>query len=209
MKKKLIITGALAAVLCMGAQADLSVTIDSGQMVNGYMNVFDLPVNGGGFQFGSAWGVADLTANFGSASQVTMSPNTIGDTNSYWYVGGGAPGNPGNKIMEANLYGEINDGSLAGQTLTFAGNVSAFSLTSAHVAQVFIRDFAADFSSSVDTFQPITATGAFSINQAMINDPARHIQYGIQMKGENVWITDTAPFGPLLLTRFRNRLPSA
>lgn len=28
-----------------------------------------------------------------------------------------------------------------------------------------------------------------------INDPARHVQYGFQLKGPNVWATDTAPFG--------------
>ena len=28
------------------------------------MNVFELPANGGGFVFGSAWGIADLVASF-------------------------------------------------------------------------------------------------------------------------------------------------
>lgn len=157
------------------------------------MNVFEL--DGTSFVFGSSWGIPDLSANFGSATQVTLSPNTIGDPDPFWYIGGGGPGQLGNKSMEANLYGEVADGSLAGQTLTFEGNVSAFSLTPAHVAQVFIRDFAAGFGSSVDTFVPITSAGAFSIDQALINDPTRVIQYGIQMKGENVWVTDVAPFG--------------
>ena len=194
MKNKLIITGALAAVLCMGAQADLSVTIDSGQMTNGYMNVFNLPADGGGFQFGGPWGIADLTATFGSASQVTMSPNTIGDPDPYWYIGGGAPGNPGNKIMEANLYAQVDD-VLAGQNVTFQGVVSAVSLTSAHQAIAFIKDFAPDFSSFNESTVALDSTGAFNINLATDPGAGRHVQWGLQMTGENVWTTDVGPFG--------------
>ena len=39
------------------------------------------------------------------------------------------------------------------------------------------------------------SVGAFSIDQAIINDPARHVQWGFQVKGPNVWATDVAPYG--------------
>jgi MYXO-CTERM domain-containing protein len=135
-----------------------------------------------------------------------MSPNTIGDPNEFWYQdptgsgnpNPGGPGAPGNKIMEANLYQQV-DGSFAGQTVTFSGSILSNSFTDAHVARVFIRDFAADFSSSVDVFAD-AVDGNFSISLDTINDASRHVQWGIQVRGVNVWVTDTAPFGNLVVS---------
>ncbi len=163
-----------------------------------FMNVFELPENGGGFVFGSGWGIADLTASFDDgASTLTMGPNTVGDPDPFWYQGGGGPGAPGNKFMEANLYQQV-DGGLAGQTVTFEGTVLSNTFTDAHDARVFIRDFAADFSSSVDVFADVDAAGNFSISLDTIDDASRHVQWGIQVSGENVWITDVDPFGTVV-----------
>jgi len=193
---KTTILALTVAALAGTATADVSVGIDpSDAPWLGYMNVFELPANGGGFVFGSPWGIADLVASFDDgANTLTMSPNTIGDPDPFWYQGGGGPGAPGNKIMEANLYQQV-DGGLAGQTVTFSGNVLSYSFTDAHNVRVFIRDFAADFSSSVDVFADIDASGSFSISLTTINDASRHVQWGIQVTGVNVWFTDTAPFG--------------
>lgn len=164
-----------------------------------YMNVFKLPSDGGDYLFGSGWGVADLNASFDNAAHtLTMSPNTIGDPDPYWYQGGGAPGNPGNRIMEANLYRQVDDGSLSGTTVTFQGLILSNSFTAAHQAKVFIRDFAADYSSFVESSATVTA-GAFSINLNTVADASRHVQYGFQVKGVNVWFTDTAPFGNMVI----------
>lgn len=165
-----------------------------------FMNVTDLA---GNFQFGSPWGVADVVANFDDgAGTLTMLPNQIGDPNEYWYqdptgmgnTNPGGPGAPGNKIMEGNLYQE-SAGGLAGQTVVFSGNVLSFDMTAAHDVRVFIRDFASDFSSSVDSFGDIDAAGNFSISLDTINDASRFVQWGIQVKGVNVWSTDIDPFG--------------
>lgn len=201
MKKMMMMLGA-AAVLAGTAQAGTAVDVRIDQSDApwlAFMNVFELPANGGGYVFGSPWGIADLNASFDDGARtLTMSPNTIGDPDPFWYQGGGAPGNPGNKIMEANLY-QQSDGGLAGTTVNFSGTVLSNTFTDAHVAKVFIRDFAADFSSSVDVFGSIDAAGAFSISLGTINDVARHVQWGIQVRGENVWFTDTAPFGNVVL----------
>jgi uncharacterized protein (TIGR03382 family) len=169
----------------------------------GFMNVFELPSNGGGFVFPSPWAVADLAATFDDANQaVSMFPNSIGDPNEFWYqdtTGSGnqfpgGPGAPGNKIMEANLYRQVGDGSLSGTTVTFQGYVLQNSFTAAHDAKIFIRDFASDFSSFNETIVAATP-GAFSISLNTIADPTRIVQWGFQVKGVNVWITDIAPFG--------------
>jgi hypothetical protein len=191
---------ALCALLhpASGLRADVTVTVDPSKPWQGYMNVFDLPddpFTPDAFKFGSAWGVADLVAAFAPSptNTLTLSPNTIappgGLSDPYWYRLDGT----GNKNMEANLYVQ-NTGGFAGQTVTFTGTVAANSLTSAHTVIAFIKDFAPDFSSFVQTTVPLTP-GLFSISLATINDPARHVQYGFQMKGENVWITNVAPFG--------------
>lgn len=193
------VQAAIAATAFLGTSAlagTVNVGIDpSSANWLGFMNVFELPENGGGFVFGSGWGVADLTASFDDgAGTLTVGPNTVGDPDPFWYQGGGGPGAAGNKIMEANLYQQV-DGALAGQTVTFEGSVLSHTFTDAHNARVFIRDFAADFSSSVDVFADVDAAGNFSISLDTIDDASRHVQWGIQVSGVNVWITDVAPFG--------------
>lgn len=188
------------ALLVPSAQAATVTVADSSAPWVGFMNVSNLPVpdGDGAFQFGSGWGVPDLTATFDDPnSKVTLSPNTIGDPDPYWYIGGGAPGSPGNKIMEANLFLQVDDGSLSGTTVTFEGEVLSDTTTAAHEAFIFIRDFAPDFSSFTETKIPATP-GPFSIDLVTDPDPARHVQYGFQMVGVNVWVTDTAPFGNVM-----------
>jgi hypothetical protein len=193
------VKAAIAATAFLGTSAlagTVNVGIDpSSANWLGFMNVFELPENGGGFVFGSGWGVADLTASFDDgANTLTVGPNTVGDPDPFWYQGGGGPGAAGNKFMEANLYQQV-DGALAGQTVTFEGSVLSHTFTDAHNARVFIRDFAADFSSSVDVFADVDAAGNFSISLDTIDDASRHVQWGIQVSGVNVWVTDVAPFG--------------
>lgn len=176
-----------------------SVGVDEGATWLGYMNVFALPSDGGGFQFGSPWGTPDLNANFNAGThQLTLSPNTIGDPNPYWYIGGGGPGAAGNKIMEANLYQETTD-IYNGQLVTFSGTVLSNSFTSAHRVYAFIKDFAADYSSFNETRVELTAAGGFSIDLATLGVAGRHVQWGFQTVGVNVWTTDTAPFGNMVI----------
>lgn len=193
-----VVLALLISVIGVGfAQAQTNVTMDAATINLGYMNVFNLPSDGGAFQFGSAWGIADLVADY-AGDVVTMSPNVIGDPDPYWYIGGGMPGAPGNKIMEANLYAESN-GPLAGQTVTFTGEVLSTSLTGAHTIVAFVKDYAPDFSSFNVASVALTAAGPFSVSLATVNDPARHVQWGLQMTGVNVWFTDVAPYGNIVV----------
>jgi hypothetical protein len=189
---------ALGAVLGAAVSANAATyTIDPSATWLGFMNVFNLPTAGGAYQFGSSWGLGDLSASF-SGTTLTLAPNTIGDPNAYWYTPSGGPGAAGNKIMDANFYQEFS-GPLAGQTVTFTGNVLANTLTPAHTSIAFIKDFAPDYSSSVTTTVALTP-GLFNISLAAINDPARHVQFGFETIGPDVWITDVGPFGSVQIT---------
>ena len=188
---------AAIATLCAAAGANAAtVGVDtSSASWLGFMNVFNLDNT---YVFGSSWGITDLCANFNDAAHtLTLSPNTIGDPNPFWYIGGGGPGAPGNKIMDAALYQETT-GVYTGQTLTFQGNVLSNTLTQAHQSWAFIRDFAADYSSVVETHVLLTP-GAFSITQNLINDPSRHVQWGFETRGVDVWATDVGPFGSVVV----------
>lgn len=205
--RKIAIVAMLALFLGAGmAQAQVNVTVDPAAMTFGYMNVFEL--DGTSFQFGSGWGQADLVAIW-AGPEVTLSPNTIGDINEYWYqctgLPGqvapdcGMPGSPGNKIMEAIMHAQVDDGSLSGLSVTFSGSVIANSFTTEHEVVAFVRDFAPDYSSFNESAIPLSATGYFSVTLATVADPARHVQYGVRTTGVNVWVTDTAPFGSMTI----------
>jgi hypothetical protein len=196
---KSVVLGALVvgALSASSARAAVNVTVDPGVTWNGYMNVFELPSNGGGYLWGSSWGTADLCAVF-TGSNLRLSPNNMNDPASYWYTPSGGPGAAGNKIMEANMYVEPA-GSLPGQFVTFSGDVLSNNLSPTHVSRAFIRDFAPDFSSVNDVFVVLPASGSFSISLNTINDPARHVQYGFQTAGPCVWITDAPQYGAVVV----------
>ena len=206
-----------SAVLLFSAVTTMkaaNVTVDPGTLTSGFMNVFNLPVGatvlppgGGGpngpangaFQFNGGWGPADLVSSF-SGTTLTLAANQINDPNIYWYQGpnvnNGAPGAPGNKIMDANLYNQTT-GVYVNQTLTFSGNVSFNALNGAvnpynnttYSSVAFIKDFAADFSSFTSSTIPL-APGVFNISLLTSADPGHHIQYGFETIGSDVWAGD-------------------
>lgn len=224
--KNMIIIAAYGGI---SSAASAAVTVEvpnstSSPNLESYMNVFFLNNNGdastaqGGFAFGTGWGVADAVAIPNETTfTTTFIPNSVGDVSEYWYqntsgaaadpAAPGGPGQLGNKFMEANTY--VSDDSLVGEEVTFVGNVSSFSLTNAHIFEVFIKDLAPDYSSSNEASAVISETGSFSINLATDPSAGRHIQYGFRMKGENVWSTDVAPFGSVVVDQAAVPEPSS
>ncbi len=62
---KRVVAGALVASAILAASAfAATVTVAGSDPYVGYMNVFNLPGDGGAYQFGSVWGTADLCASF-------------------------------------------------------------------------------------------------------------------------------------------------
>ena len=192
-----------SAVLLLGTVTTMNavtVTVDSSTLINGFMNVFELPVNGGGFVFNSGWAPADLVSSF-SGNTLTLRPNQVGDPNPFWYTPSGGPGAAGNKIMDASLYNETT-GVNVGVPLIFTGYVLANSLNGAvnpyngttYSSVAFIKDFAADFSSFTSTTVALTP-GIFILTLLTSADPAHHIQYGFETKGSDIWATDPALAG--------------
>ena len=178
------------------APVNTVVTVDSAESWLGYMHVSNLPANGRAKQFEQGWATIDLKAVFNGPA-LTLYPNTISDPATYWYVGGGAPGRPGNKIMDANMYVE-KTGSLSGVNLVFTGTVTANTLTPSHPAVAFIKDFAPDYSSHNTATVPLT-NGIFRINLATLAGSGRHVQYGFETIGVNVWPTDASQFGSVTI----------
>jgi hypothetical protein len=200
MRKTLALVGIVSAIWlpASGARADVSYVVDAAAPWEGYMNVFD-PTLGGAFLWGSGWGTADLTAVFnGSQTELTLGPNTIDDPSPYWYSPSGGPGAVGVKTMDANFFVTAPAGTLAGETVTFSGKVLTNTLTSAHLARAFIRDFAPDYSTFVESAVELLP-GDFSVSLFTDPSPGRHIQYGFNFNGPNVWITDVAPYGTVTL----------
>jgi hypothetical protein len=204
---------ALAAIVgaCSTASAQVNIGLNPNASWIGFMNVFDLPQNTGNgnpyppnlgaYQFGQVWGTADLRATF-SGPTLTLQANTIGDPSPYWYQPSGGPGAIGNKIMDANMYVETT-GTFAGQNVSFSATVLNNNLVGAvnqlgngWTAVAFIKDFAPDYSSSISVTAPLTV-GTFNINLTAINDPNRHVQYGFEVIGPDVWAGDPLTFNQI------------
>lgn len=205
----------LVSFLAPPATAQVTVGVDASLSWEGFMNVFELPENGGGFVFGSGWGTADLVAVFDSDS-LTLSPNTIGDPNEFWYqnttgmaadpMNPGGPGQRGNKLMDANMF--VLDNSLIGENITFEFTVDSNTFTSAHSSRGFIREFDENFNLIGESTVEITTPGSYSISLATIPVSTNNIQYGFNTQGENVWVTDVAPFGSVVIDAVGAPAPS-
>jgi len=201
---KAILGVACIALLTLGSvSGQTTVTVDPNAPAGwiGYMNVWSLPGSGsyppnlGGYIFGEPWGTAALCANF-AGPVLTLSPNSVNDSSSFWYISTSSP-SIANVLCDASMY--VQNDSLAGQTVTFTGDVLSDTLTLANnpgnvnplgdgwTSVVFIKDFNASYSLVGEADIPI-APGDFSISLA--TNPGDHIQYGFETIGPCVWATD-------------------
>ena len=191
--------GAFTNSLTIPANANTTV-FDANATWNGYMNVFELPENGGGYVFGQPWGVPELSAIFTpSINNVKLLPNTNtyaeNPTDGFWV---NQTTGAGNKNMEAITFIEPGAGA-NDNDLAFGGNVVGNTLDAAYTAKYFIKaldpnnGFADVFNGS-KTFD-LPASGTFSVSATAAELPAGLIvQYGFVMVGPNA---DPATAGAL------------
>jgi Immunoglobulin I-set domain len=197
-KTKNILLAALALLtLCAVETRAANVVVDSTKSWIGYMNVSELPANGGNYVFGSPWGTADLDAYFTNATLV-LTPNTSIDrdvpNDAFWWAGGagGAP----NKNMDASMY--VQDDTLAGQTIVFNGLCLSNSLVDPYTCVAYIKDFAPDYSSSTATTAALVGGTSFSLT--LTAAAGHHIQYGFETIGPDARLANLASLGNVVVS---------
>ena len=168
-------------------QAQTTVTVNGAANWLGYANVFQ--TNGTTFAFGSSWALPDLkTTLTASTNTLKLQPNFNGYANAtsaadlaYWTNGAGL----GNKIFEGNTY--VENASLAGQIVTFTGNVTNHNLATGYTAVAFIKGLnpANGYSTDFSVTLPLTTTGAFSLSTVTAIPAGLLVQYGFTVRGLN------------------------
>ena len=168
--------------------ANTTVTVDPSATWIGYMNVFALPADGGGYMFGSAWGTSALPATF-SGPVLTLAPNvnTYNATDPYWVK----PDGSGNKTCDASMY--VQNDALAGSTVEFTGLTLANTLVSPYTSVAFIKDFVADYSSSTTVTAPLVGGTGWDLTLA--TTAGDHIQYGFETIGPDANPATVASLG--------------
>ncbi|MDD2821630.1 MAG: T9SS type A sorting domain-containing protein [Flavobacterium sp.] len=163
-----------------------TVTVSGSSAWVGYANVFGL--DGTSYEFGSGWGLADVKSvvNIGTNS-VTLYPNFNTYANAvtptdiaYW-----RNGSIGNKIFEGNTF--VENAALAGQVLTFSGNVVSNTLASGYTAVAFIKGLnpATGYSADVNVSVPLVSGQAFTVTTTTAIPAGLIVQYGFTIKGLN------------------------
>lgn len=174
---KAILPASLLLLAASPTHAQSTVSVDPSKSWIGYMNVFNLPADGGAYLWGSSWGPADLRASFTSTNYLTLLPNinSYNATDAYWVNADGT----GAKQMDASFY--VEDNTLAGQTVTFTGTCLTNNLDSAYSCVAFIKDFAPDYSYNTPVTTTLVPGEAFTLS--LDTTTGHHIQYGFETTG--------------------------
>jgi hypothetical protein len=197
MKKVYILLSVLLSTAFM-TNAQNTIVADASAEYLGYANVYETIANGGGFVFGSEWGVADLKSVVDAgAGSVTIQPNfNAYNANDPFWVDPAT--GLGNKVFEGNTFIE-NNTTLIGSELTFTGGVGSNTLDPSYVAIAFIKVFNADFSVLKLETSPLVAGQDFSITYTNVEPEDTTIQYGYQVLGLNANPEDEAALGSIVI----------
>ncbi len=171
----------------------------------GFMNVFDLPANGGAYQFGSFWAIDDIKTTLDvGAGTITLQPNfntyANNPTDPYWVDQ--ATGD-GNKWMEGTTLVEPGPG-FNGTDLTFSGNVLSNTLDAGYTANFFIKalDSTNGYADALNGTKVMTlpASGAFTVSATAGELPTGLIvQYGFIITGPNGDPLEEAQLGSVVI----------
>ncbi|HWF19310.1 MAG TPA: hypothetical protein VG754_08580 [Verrucomicrobiae bacterium] len=178
---------ALCAFVCgtVRVNSQVLVTVDPNQNWIGYMNVFQLPADGGAYEFGSTWGTADLRGVFGTTNLVLSPCTNVWETQDTAWVK--ADGMTPNDNMDANFY--VQNDSLANTNLIFVGKCVSNTITNApepltgvsYTSVAFIKIFDSGYGLLGSATSNLVGGQSFSIS--MDTTGAAHVQYGFETIG--------------------------
>ena len=180
--------------VCATTATGNSVTVATSQAWNGYVAAFNVSDDAYA-GFGFSYPAADLRAT-ATTTSMTLEPNTAIWTaeagNAAWFDQD-ATEQTAVLYIEANSY--IEDNSLAGEALTFSGNVSVSDLGSGYTPVAFIKalDPNSGFATVLNNTVSISSTGDFTVSATAAELAAGYtIQYGFSVKGPLADPTDTS-----------------
>lgn len=172
-----------------------------------FMNVFDLPANGGAYQFGSAWGLDDVKSTLTDdavSNTLELQPNfntyAENPTDPYWVD---QTTMEGNKMMEASTFVEPGTG-FNNAHLVFKGDIYEYTLDAAYEVEVFIKALDpangyADALGGTSTMTlPTSGTFEVSASGADLKD-GLIIQYGFTVRGVNANPLDEDALGSVII----------
>lgn len=179
------------------ASAQVLLTVDQSENWIGWMEVSELPANGGAGLWGSGWATADLAATFTGINELTLLPNTnvYNAEDAYWVdpiTGLGA------KQMSANMY--VENDALVGQSLSFDFAVDSLTLTE-HSVTAFFKVFDGGYGLLDHQTMDLTSTGEYSFAYTADAEGVVHVQYGFTTTGANVNPAELASFGSAVIVQ--------
>ena len=203
--KKIYTFVAALSLTCSAAVAQNVVDCSAGDAWVGYMNVFKLPADGGGYEFGSAWELSALKTELNATENtITLHPNfnLYGDnpTDPYWV---NADSGEGNKDLEASTY--VEPGVTFNEVdLTFEGSIVENTLAEGYTAYFFIKalDPEAGYADALGgtKVMELPASGTFSVSATGAElAPGLIVQYGFIVRGINANPADEAALGSVVI----------
>jgi hypothetical protein len=193
---------ALGNVVVAVAPPSATVTVDPSQAWIGFMNVFSLPADGGGYQFGNSWGTSALQADFSGTTNLTLLPctNVWETSDTYWVK---ADGVTPNKIMDASMY--VQNDTLINSNVVFVGTTLTNTLTNSpepltgvrYTSVAFIKAFDGSFNLLGSATVPLVPGQSFGITLGTAG--ATHVQYGFETIGPDANPATVASLGDVVL----------
>jgi hypothetical protein len=180
----------------LSASAAIEVTVDPSQAWIGYMNVFNIPSQGGGYVFGQPWGTGALTAFFDPSDTVslTLEPctNVWETSDTFWVQADKATPN---KTCDASMY--VQNDTLAGQTVNFVGTCTSYNLNGGYTCTAFIKDFSSSY--SLNNSATIQLAAGQPFNLSLATGGGDHIQYGFETIGLDANPATSASLGKAVI----------
>ncbi len=170
-----------------------------------FMNVSDLPSDGGAYQFGSPWALPDVKTTLDVPNNtITLQPNfntyAANPTDPYWVD---QTTFEGNKQMEALTFVEPGP-SFNGSDLTFSGYVLSHTIDADYEVSFFIKalDSTNGYADALSGayVQTMPMSGNFTVTVPAAELPSGLlVQYGFSVTGPNANPLDEAALGSVVI----------